>query len=120
MSQKMSVSAEFQVFTKEVGFHRGNPRLYFQTTALNRFGFTPGAAYNLEFKSPEEVAAEGVILTLELKPEGKRKVCKKAVGSTVYSIIDINVKAPTLSGGETVSVSVTQGKMVVVKLVKAA
>lgn len=109
----MSQAAELRSFIKDVGFHRGNPRLYFQTTGLNAYGFVPGAPYTLEFKSPKEVADTGVILTMELSPEGKRRVCKKIVGGTTYSIIDINVRAPALDNLKKVTVSVSHGKIVI-------
>lgn len=112
----MSQATEPRSFIKDVGFHRGNPRLYFQTTGargLSAYGFVPGAPYTLEFKSPKEVADTGVILTMELSPEGKRKVCKKIVGGTTYSIIDINVRAPALDNLKKVTVSVSPGKIVI-------
>lgn len=112
----MSQTAQPRSFIKDVGFHRGNPRLYFQTTALHPYGFVPGAPYILEFKSAKDFADTGVVLTMELSPEGKRKVCKKVVGNTTYSIIDINVRAPSLDKLTKVDVSVSHGKIVVKKV----
>jgi len=68
--------------TKNVGFHRGKPRIYFQSPTLHEIGFGPGARYNAH--------ADDFSVTLAANPEGKRAVCKKQVGGKVFSIIDLN------------------------------
>lgn len=69
--------------TKKVGFHRGKPRLYFQSPHLSDFGFGPGARYDIDLMGDLRIE-------IRLHPEGRRAVCKKAVGPKVFSIIDIN------------------------------
>ena len=111
MSQTLHASADFLVFVKEVGFHRGNPRIYFQDEKIQRYGFTPGTPYTLTINTPEVATETGVVLTMRVDPQGKRKVCKKVVGKSTFSFIDINVKAPVLDGRKMVSVSVTSGSI---------
>ena len=74
---------------KNLGLHRGNPRLYFQSPDLASIGFAPGTRYDLDLYS----AGPGIelfSLVVKVNPEGRRKVCKKVVGTKTFSIIDIN------------------------------
>jgi len=82
--------------TKFVGFHRGKPRIYFQSTQLAQFGFAPGARYDVIYH-PGEVE-------LLAWPEGKRAVCKKVVGATTFSIIDLNAGLDIFKDVKVVSV----------------
>lgn len=68
--------------TKNVGFHRGKPRIYFQSPNLHEIGFGPGVRY--------DVHMDDFAVTLCTNPEGKRAVCKKKVGDKLFSIIDLN------------------------------
>lgn len=80
--------------TKSVGFHRGKPRLYFQSPHLHEVGFAPGQIYavGLHFGGVIELHAQA-----EMK-KGHRKVCKKVIGDKVFSIIDLNHYMPSLVG----------------------
>lgn len=116
----MKATCTYEVFVKEVGNHRGNPRLYFQNaTMLPRFGFNPGVPYTLGIMPPEAHEEQGV-LHIKVDPLGSRKVCKKVVGKTVYSIIDVNVTIPALTGVKSVSVTVTNGLIIIRPLEVAA
>lgn len=116
----MKATSNHEVFAKEVGNHRGNPRLYFQNaTMLPRFGFKPGVPYALGLMPPEAHEEQGV-LHIKVDPMGSRKVCKKLVGGTVYSIIDVNVAIPALTGIKSVSVTVTNGLIIIRPLKVAA
>lgn len=68
--------------TKQVGQHRGAPRLYFQTKQLAEAGFERGARYSLH--------PTGTKLTLKLNPEGGFIVSGKGEGAKAVSVVDIN------------------------------
>lgn len=91
-------------FTKKLGNHRGNPRIFFETEDIQRFGFVPGAKYSMALMSHHH-------LLLAVDPKnGTRAVCKKvkptvntkvvvsgdkatiikSFGQRVLSVIDIN------------------------------
>lgn len=78
------------VFTKKLGNHRGNPRLFFETTDIQPFGFVPGASYDIDGYSDNGITVDRLELTLAADGKGRRKVCKKAKGDRVLSVIDIN------------------------------
>jgi DNA (cytosine-5)-methyltransferase 1 len=68
--------------TKQVGTHRGAPRLYFQAQKLASFGFKPGERYSMHL-TPKSVQ-------LKLNPEGSFKVSGKGEGDARVPVIDIN------------------------------
>lgn len=70
-------------FKKKLGLHRGNPRIFFETTDIQPFGFVPGAKYTMALMNSG-------CLMLAVDPQGKRAVCKKAKPPRVLSVIDIN------------------------------
>jgi hypothetical protein len=116
----MATTQSFDVFVKEVGNHRGNPRLYFQNaTMLPHYGFTPGVPYAIGLMPPEAHEEQG-IMQIKIDPMGSRKVCKKVVGKTTYSIIDVNVAVPALTNVKSVSVSITRGLIIIRPLGVAA
>ena len=90
-------------FKKKLGMHRGNPRCFFETQDIQRFGFVPGAKYDMALRASDH-------LEIAVSDKGKRAVVarrkpvaytkidvagRKATESTVYrervlSVIDIN------------------------------
>jgi DNA (cytosine-5)-methyltransferase 1 len=74
---------------KNVGVHRGAPRLYFQSRMLERCGMTRGTRFNLE--------AKDAIITLQVDPNGTRVVSGKDINGHTIPVIDINA-ANDLSG----------------------
>lgn len=99
-------------FTKKLGNHRGNPRIFFETDKIQRFGFVPGAKYDMALRNSTH-------LELALSDKGKRAVCKKAKGARTLSIIDINSQVlEGFRGDVEVVVVVTQGHILITKLPK--
>lgn len=71
--------------TKQVGFHREKPRLYFQSQELAANGFAPGKRYTVD--------ATKTTVTLRVDPEGKYLVSRKGgphLGTKEVPVIDIN------------------------------
>jgi DNA (cytosine-5)-methyltransferase 1 len=73
------------VLLRQIGEHRGAPRLYLDTTALAAAGFTPGVAIDLMPGSEDEAR-----LTIRVSSQGKRKVSRKQRGRHEVPVIDIN------------------------------
>ena len=73
------------VLLRQIGEHRGAPRLYLDTTALAAAGFTPGVAIDLIPGSQDEAR-----LTIRVSSQGKRKVSRKQRGRHEVPVIDIN------------------------------
>jgi DNA (cytosine-5)-methyltransferase 1 len=69
---------------REIGEHRGAPRIYLDTMALTSAGFTPGATY-------ERLKEEGKLI-LRLHENGRYTVSKKDKGGETVPVIDINSK----------------------------
>lgn len=73
------------VLLRQLGEHRGSPRLYLDTTALVAAGFLPGVCIDL-FPG----AADQPRLTIRVCAQGKRKVSRKQRGNREVPVIDIN------------------------------
>lgn len=73
------------VLLRQLGEHRGAPRLYLDTTALAKAGFVPGVAIDFVAGGAEEPR-----LTIRVASEGKRKVSRKQRGRQEVPVIDIN------------------------------
>lgn len=73
------------VLLRQLGEHRGSPRLYLDTTALAAAGFMPGVGIDLI-----PGAADEPRLTIRVCAQGKRKVSRKQRGNRVVPVIDIN------------------------------
>lgn len=73
---------DYQV--KQVGNHRGKPRLYFQARKLGQHGFAPGTRYSIQ--------TTGAKVTLKVDPQGAYLVSRKEE----TPVIDIN-SAETLA-----------------------
>lgn len=73
------------VLLRQLGEHRGAPRLYLDTTALATAGFLPGVAIDFFPGATEEAR-----LTIRLASQGRRKVSKKQRGRQEVPVIDIN------------------------------
>jgi len=69
---------------REIGVHRGAPRIYLDTAALAIAGFTPGAAYQRE--------TTGGRVVLRLDVNGRFKVSRKEKEGKIIPVIDINSK----------------------------
>lgn len=69
---------------KQVGAHRGKPRLYFQTRLLAKAGLAPASRYKIE---PHPTAPT---LVLRHDPAGDRVVSSKDLNGRRVPIIDIN------------------------------
>lgn len=94
---------------KNVGFHRGNPRLYFQSPHLAEMGFAPGQPYAIGMHVDRRIETHA---QAEFK-KGDRKVCKKVVGEKVFSIIDLNFYMPSLVGVRQVSLEWALGSITI-------
>lgn len=73
------------VLLRQLGDHRGAPRLYLDTCALASAGFTPGIAIELLAGDAEEAR-----LTIRIAAHGPRKVSRKQRGGKPVPVIDIN------------------------------
>lgn len=73
------------VLLRQLGEHRGAPRLHLDTTALAAAGFLPGVCIDL-FPG----AADEPRLTIRACAQGKRKVSRKQRGNREVPVIDIN------------------------------
>lgn len=73
------------VLLRQLGEHRGSPRLYLDTTALAAAGFSPGVCIALI-----PGAADEPRLTIRVCAQGKRKVSRKQRGNREVPVIDIN------------------------------
>lgn len=73
------------VLLRQLGEHRGAPRLYLDTTALATAGFTPGVAIDFFPGAVDEAR-----LTIRVASQGKRKVSRKQRGHREVPVIDIN------------------------------
>ena len=71
-------------FVKQLGAHRGAPRLYFDTDALRKAGLAPGVRYRVHV----DPAAE--LVELKLDPDGERVVARKRRGARELPVVDIN------------------------------
>lgn len=71
-------------FVRQLGVHRGAPRIYLDTDALRRAGLAPGVRYGVRV----DRAAEIVELTLD--PDGERVVARKRRGARELPVVDIN------------------------------
>lgn len=69
---------------REIGEHRGAPRIYLDNAALAIAGFTPGAAYKRE--------TTGGRVVLRLDVNGQFKVSRKEKEGKIIPVIDINSK----------------------------
>lgn len=72
-------------FLRQLGEHRGAPRLYLDTPALAAAGFTPGVAIDCSASAGDEPR-----LTIRLAAGGRRKVSKKRRGHQEVPVIDLN------------------------------
>jgi DNA (cytosine-5)-methyltransferase 1 len=73
------------VLLRQIGEHRGAPRLYLDTAALAAAGFTPGVCIDLIPGTEGETR-----LTIRPSAQGKRKVSRKQRGRQEVPVIDIN------------------------------
>lgn len=73
------------VLLRQLGEHRGSPRLYLDTTALAKAGFKPGVAIEFQPGTSDEAR-----LTIRVATNGKRKVSRKQRGRQEVPVIDIN------------------------------
>jgi DNA (cytosine-5)-methyltransferase 1 len=86
------------VLLRQLGRHRGAPRLYLDTPALASAGLLPGSTLATEL-CPAEFR-----LTLRLNPAGSRRVSRKRRGAREVPVLDINTStdlAPFEAFGET-------------------
>lgn len=97
---------------KQIGSHRGAPRLYFDTPMLRRAGFAPGCRYDLIARSGERH------LALVLSVGGSRVVARKARGRLEVPVIDINSKAvlDVFAGLSTVRIVLLNGALHILAL----
>lgn len=72
------------ICVRRLGLHRGAPRLYLDTPALQRAGFTPGLPICVRCDAP----ASRVII--EASPAGPRRVSRKRKGGREIPVIDLN------------------------------
>jgi len=72
------------VLIRQLGTHRGAPRLYIDSPALELAGLRPGAAVT------REVNAQEFRLTWRVDALGARKVSRKQRGAHVVPVLDIN------------------------------
>lgn len=105
-------------FTKKLGYHRGNPRLFFETRDIQPFGFVPGASYDIEGYTDSGTHVDRLVITLVTDGKGIRKVCKKAKGARTLSVIDINsaIYMYDFNDVAEVLVTVTHGLINITKL----
>ncbi len=97
--------------TKQVGAHRGAPRLYFQTLKLVDFGFTAGTRYSTTVK--------GGKVTLEVNPEGSFKVSSKDNGRVPVIDMNSSILLEPFINETAVKVVMTPGKIVISRLASA-
>lgn len=101
--------------TKQIGLHRGSPRLYFQSQQLAASGFTKGTRYEIEVSSD----LGNVILTVVA--DGRLVVSGKGTDKVV-PVIDIN-SSETLkpfAGMQAVKVQYGAGEIVISRLASEA
>lgn len=119
-------------FKKKLGLHRGNPRCFFETQDIQRFGFVPGAKYDMALRASDH-------LEIAVSDKGKRAVVvrRKPVAYTkinvagskattsavrrerVLSVIDINSQVlEGFRGDAEVLVTVTHNLITITKLPK--
>jgi len=67
---------------REIGQHRGSPRIYLETQALASAGFVPGATYDRTVNNNR--------ITLTVQEGGPFKVSKKEKRGSTLPVIDIN------------------------------
>ena len=72
------------VLLRRLGTHRGAPRLYLDTPALERAGLRPGMAVSVELR------ADQFRLTLRVDPAGQRRVSSKQRCGRAIPVLDIN------------------------------
>jgi DNA (cytosine-5)-methyltransferase 1 len=73
------------VLLRQLGEHRGAPRLYLDTAALAKAGFTPGVG--IEVHADTDDAARMIVRVVA---SGSRKVSRKRRGRCEVPVIDIN------------------------------
>jgi DNA (cytosine-5)-methyltransferase 1 len=78
-------SSLMHVLLRQLGEHRGAPRLYLDTTALAAAGFVPGTTFDLIFGTADEPR-----LMIRIASQGSRKVCRKRRLNRDVPVIDIN------------------------------
>lgn len=96
--------------TKQVGAHRGRPRLYFQTKRLADCGFARGSRYSLELQ-------EGAV-RLYTNPAGGFLVSGKGEGDKSTPVIDMNsdIALAAFKGMAAVKVVFNAGEIVISQL----
>lgn len=96
-----------QVTCLKLGIHRGGRRLWLQGLRLAAAGYLPGARYT--------VIADAVSRAITLRLcAGERVVSRKAAGSTVYPVIDLEGVDRVLGDFERAQVTITQHAIFIV------
>jgi DNA (cytosine-5)-methyltransferase 1 len=72
------------VLVRRLGLHRGAPRLYLDTPALQRAGFLPGLPICVRYE------VEAARITVEATPAGPRRVSRKRKCGREIPVIDLN------------------------------
>ena len=72
------------VFVRRLGLHRGAPRLYLDTPALQRAGFLPGLPICVRHD------ADAARITIEATSAGPRRVSRKRKHGREIPVIDLN------------------------------
>jgi DNA (cytosine-5)-methyltransferase 1 len=96
--------------TKQVGSHRGRPRLYFQTQRLAGCGFKRGDRYSIDVKEDA--------VRLYSNPEGGFLVSGKGEGAKSVPVIDLNsdLVLGAFKGMEAVKVEFNDGEILISQL----
>jgi DNA (cytosine-5)-methyltransferase 1 len=99
---------------KNVGTHRGAPRLYFQSRMLERAGLTRGTRFKVE--------AKDALITLRADPQGTRIVSGKDINGRSVPVIDLNSAADLLAieGMSAVKVEFGDGEIRIAPLASEA
>lgn len=72
------------VWIKNIGEHRGAPRVFLDATQAARAGFSVGERF--------EVVVDGTRVVIQKSPDGSRKVSKRMKDAEELPVIDINSK----------------------------
>lgn len=92
---------------KQIGSHRGSPRLYFQSRMLARAGLRPTSRFRLE------TAPHAATLILRADPAGDRVVSSKEQAGKRIPVIDINSskELSPFAGMQAVKVTFSEGEI---------
>lgn len=98
------------VWIKNIGEHRGAPRLWFEGHQVIRAGFAPGDKFDLTI--------DGDRVVLSANRDGSRTVSAKKKGDRQHPVIDINSREllALFEGMSAVRIVVQKGKVVILPL----